>query len=768
MPGSAYATTSRVLAAWSVSMALNAQDMQLYLELVVNQLPTGRVIGVVERNGRHFVGRDELLAVGVQLGVRQTDEVLPLDEIAGLHSEYDEGLQRLLLVVPSAWLAHQEIGSTRLFEPADAQRSPGALFNYDLYYSDTSGAARSLSAWTEQRVFNDYGLVSNTGIWRRSFSFAGGDDGYSRYDTSWRYDQQDSLRSYVAGDLISGALSWNSAVRLGGVQISRNFGLRPDLITYPLPRFSGDAAVPSSVELFINNARVSSDNLEPGPFTLNNVPFISGAGQATVVTTDVQGRRVSTSVPFYVTDQLLQKGLSDYSLSAGALRQAYGQKNFAYGDVASSASFRHGVSDTFTVEGHAEAGEDLRLAGGGGSMAVGRWGTFSSALANSRFEGRFGQQYSLGYSYYSPHFGVAMQHVQRSPGYADLSVVSARQNEVLGRFLPRRSDQLTLSFSPAALGSFGIGYFDLRSDTGQRTQLLNLSWSRSILGHSSLYGAFNRLLGESGYSAQLQLVMPFDLHTSFTAGMERNNRGRHTPRVGYSRSAPSEGGVGYNLGYAGGTSDFMQASAAWRASQAQLQAGVYRDEGVQTYWGDLSGSLVLMDSALFASNRVDDAFVLVDTAGYADVPVRFEHQLLGKTDRNGHLLVPWVPSYYRGHYEIDPLGLPVNVRAPDVQQSLAVQRGSGVRLSFPLSEVNAASLILVDEQGHVLPRGSRVERVGHEDVAYVGWDGLVYFESLEPENRVRVSLPGSAQCETRFSLPAVTQDIVMLGPLACR
>ncbi|MBU1330753.1 MAG: fimbria/pilus outer membrane usher protein [Gammaproteobacteria bacterium] len=749
-------------------MAMSAQELQLYLELVVNHLPTGRVIGVVERDGRYFVERDELLAVGVQLDAQQTDAVLALDEITGLRSEYDEGMQRLLLVLPSAWLPHQEIGSRQLFDRTAAQSSPGALLNYDLYYSDTAGASRSVSAWMEQRVFNGYGLLSNTGIWRRSFNFDGRNDGYSRYDTSWRYDQQDSLHSYVAGDLVSGALTWNSAVRLGGVQVARNFALRPDLITYPLPSFSGDAAVPSSVELFINNARVSSDNLEPGPFTLNNVPFISGAGQATVVTTDVQGRRVSTSVPFYVTDQLLQKGLSDYSISAGALRKAYGIEDFAYGSFASSASLRHGISDSFTLEGHVETGEDLRLAGAGGSMAVGRWGTLSSALAGSRFEGRTGQQYSLSYSYYSPRFGVAMQHIQRSPNYADLSVVSALENTVVGRFLPARSDQLTFSFSPAGLGSIGVGYFDLRNGAGQQTRLLNLSWSRSFSGNVSVYGAFNRLLGESGYSAQLQLVIPFDLHTSFTAGIERNSQGGHTQRVSYSRSAPSDGGLGYNLGYASGANDFMQASAAWRASQAQLQAGVYRDEGRHTYWGDLSGSLVLMDNALFASNRIDDAFVLVDTDGYADVPVRFEHQLLGRTDRNGHLLVPWVPSYYRGHYEIDPLGLPVNVRTPDVRQSLAVHRGSGARLPFDLREVSAASIVLADEQGQFLPRGSKVERVGGREPAYVGWDGLVYFEELDEQNDLRVSLAGGGQCEVRVSLPAQTRDVLVLGPLTCR
>lgn len=73
--------------------------------------------------------------------------------------------------------------------------------------------------------------------------------------------------TYEAGDLVSGALPWSNAVRLGGVQLSRDFAVRPDLVTYPLPQFAGEAAVPSSVDLFINGYKSSSADLQPGPYT---------------------------------------------------------------------------------------------------------------------------------------------------------------------------------------------------------------------------------------------------------------------------------------------------------------------------------------------------------------------------------------------------------------------------------------------------------------------------------------------------------------------
>ncbi|WP_256742673.1 hypothetical protein, partial [Cronobacter sakazakii] len=74
-----------------------------------------------------------------------------------------------------------------------------------------------------------------------------------------------------------------------------------------------------------------STDLAPGPFTLTNLPYINGSGDAVLVTTDALGRQVSTTLPFYVASELLKPGLSDGSFSAGALRRNYGVKNFDYG-----------------------------------------------------------------------------------------------------------------------------------------------------------------------------------------------------------------------------------------------------------------------------------------------------------------------------------------------------------------------------------------------------------------------------------------------------
>ncbi|WP_449434943.1 fimbria/pilus outer membrane usher protein [Pseudomonas putida] len=742
-------------------------DATLYLDLLVNQMPKAELVPVQQRAGRLFLSSEVLRAAGIALPGDPQGEVA-LDGLPGLHSDYDSQSQRLLLQVPPAWLPDQQVGQRNLYPASDARSSFGALFNYDLYLNDTDDGGTYLAAWNELRLFDSWGTFSNTGQWRQAFNGAQGDDtrqGFLRYDTTWRFTDEQRLLTYEAGDLVTGALPWTSAVRVGGLQLSRDFAARPDLVTYPLPAFAGEAAVPTSLDLFINGYKTSTTELQPGPYTLTNVPFINGAGEAVVVTTDALGRQVSTTLPFYVTSSLLQQGLSDFSVAAGSLRRDYAVRDFSYGPGVASASLRHGISDDFTLETHVETAESLWLGGLGGNLRLGNFGVLNAALAQSQFDGENGHQIALGYQYNSQRLGFSYQRVQRHGDYADLSRVDTADMQ-----LSQRSEQVTVSLNLNTYGSLGAGYFDVRAGDGTRTRLLNLSWSKPLWGNSSVYLSANREVGDSQWAVQAQLVIPFDLHGTLALSMERSNAGEDLQRVNYSRAVPVGGGVGYSLGYAtGGDRDaYRQADVTWRLQSVQLQAGVYGSRGEMTRWADASGSLVWMDAGVFAANRIDDAFVLVSTGGYAQVPVRYENQLVGRTDRNGHLLVPYSSGYYRGKYEIDPMDLPPDILAPQVEQRVAVRRGSGYLLEFDLKQVLAASIELVDANQQALKLGSRVTDLQSGSQAVVGWDGLVYLENLSAHNRLQVEQEDGGQCQVAFDLPPAQGSVPLIGPLVCR
>ena len=101
---------------------------------------------------------------------------------------------------------------------------------------------------------------------------------------------------------------------MGGLQYQRNFANAPLLITYPEAAVSGTAVVPSTVDIYIGNARAYSTQVRPGPFSLSNLPVPVGAGNVRVVVRDVFGKETTAVVPYVRYDAMLKKGLARFFL----------------------------------------------------------------------------------------------------------------------------------------------------------------------------------------------------------------------------------------------------------------------------------------------------------------------------------------------------------------------------------------------------------------------------------------------------------------------
>ncbi len=737
------------------------QEYVLYLGISVNgNTPVGTVpVKVI--NDRYWISAAVLKQMWIPVPDGKT--LVDVGEIAEVKVVYDQPGQMLKLTVPDSWLPEQHIGNSREQEYLQAISTPGLLFNYDSYSLASSAGDRTTSTSTEFRFFGPAGVFSNNAVIRQNWSSRRDDSqqGYIRYDSLWKYSDPENMLSYQAGDVVSNALTWSSSVRLGGIRLSRNFSVRPDLVTYPLLNLSGSAAVPSSVDLFINGYKASSTQINGGPYTLTNVPYISGAGEATIVTTDALGRQVSTSVPFYVSNTLLRQGLSDFDFTLGALRNNYGIKNADYGAGAISAIYRYGLTNWLTLSMHTEDRQGLTNGGVGSDIAIGALGTLSLSASTSKGDGQ-GDQYSAGYSYYGNIWGINYQHIQRSENFANLS--SYRSTVTLSR----QSDQATLSLSPwgKILGSFSLGYFDIQAQDDSRTRLMNLSWSRSLWRNSSFNISINRDLQANTYSSMMQITIPFDSFGSLQLSSQRASSGEWGQNVAYNRSAPADGGLGWNLAHSVTGDRYSQADLTWVNDVSTLSGGYYGSQHDNQGWFEAAGSVVLMDSSLFFARRISDAFIVVSTAGYPDVAVNYENRKVGTTDKSGHLLIPWATAWYPGKVTLDTLPLPTDVEAKVVEKRIAIRESSGALVDFPVTRARSASITLVDEAGNPLPPGTSVEEVSSQQSGLVGYDGLVWFSHLTQHNKLVIHA-ASGVCTAQFELPESTPVPQRIGPISC-
>ena len=736
----------------------------LYLDVTLNQTPRG-LLPFTELQGR-------LMAAGAtlrQLGFpARGEDPVALDQLGGVVVRYDAAMQTLALDVP---LEQLSLPTTRLERPTEtapaAAASPGVVLNYDVYGSHNEGGG-NLALTTALRVFGLGQGVLETSALLRTYQDPADHQwqGESvRLDTAWRLDFPDSAVSLSVGDFYSGFVDWSRPVRMGGVQVGRNYGLQPYRVLTPTPTFLGEAVVPSNVELYVDGLRQYNGEVPIGPFQLAAQPGINGTGNAQVVITDAFGRMQTLDFSFYGTQQLLAKGLSDWSAGVGRMRRDYGIRSFAYETpVIGSATWRYGASDQFTAEAHAEGGGGVLNGGAGGWWLLGGAGVVNAAYAHSRHAGLQGGQYSLGYSWNNRRFNVNVLTRRTHGAYRDLGALQ-------DTLPPDISEQATLGINLQDAGSLSASYLRLRYPDGDDNRYASLFWSRSFGDRWSAYLSFNQNLADSDdRSAYLSVSAALGRNRQSSVSAQRNGE-RLTYVADLSQPVPgdgSQGGYGWRVQARGGDDGAGGlAELGWLNRVGRYSMGYARQGDVDYGYASASGSVVWMGGHVFAAREVPDAFAVVSTDGFGGIPVRLENRLIGSTDRNGLLLVTPLLSWQRNRLSIDTLDLPADMRADRVDTWVTPRQSAGLGVNFGLRRTQAMHVVLHDPAGAPLPVGSQVRLPGGGS-ATVGYDGETYLEDVATPVQLEVDLP-DGHCRVHLAPPvaATSPGVPSIGPLRC-
>lgn len=786
----------------------HARDRSLHLDVLLDGQSIG-LIGAFRQNqgGEMLAVRKELEELGIRVPPSFSgDDEVALGAIPGVSFKYDEPAQRIDIKLPPDGRLPKVYDMRPGIAPGPApeRSSVGAVLNYTLFGTSEDKQFRSfwryptLSATLDARLFSPVGVFSQTGILSDQ-SMAGGGTDALRLETSWTYSDPGSLVSYRAGDLISSGLAWTRPIRLGGLQVQRNFGLRPDLITLPLPGVTGSAAVPSTVDIFVNGTKTISQDVGSGPFRITNIPILTGNGNASVVVRDASGRQSESSLPFVVSSNLLRPGLFDFSAEIGLPRLQYGLRSSLYDEgIAGSASGRYGVTDTMTVVAHAEGAQGLGMGSFGGVFGLGRYGVLTAAGAGSWRDGQLGGQSYL--SFETQLWGASLMVAsQRSFGaYRDLASISGAPfasgygNYVAAaastaetatsserRLLPPRAlDRASVSLPiPVLGGAISLGFAHVKPMVGRANRIVNVTYTRPLWGGGSFYAtAYRDLADRSSAGIFAGLSFPFGTNMTSSAGANRVGSG-WSLAADVNKPVDQEiGSVGWRIRDVEGQDGQKRRSAsiAYRGSAGLLEAGVA--QGASGFSGtvQLDGAIAMAGGGIFAANRIDDAFA-VAKVGAPDVDVLFENRVVARTNASGNALVPGLRSYQPNKISIDPRGLPIDALSETTVEVRAPSDRAGVVVDFGVrSTSNSAIVILQDVAGQPIRVGATgalqpglkgTSAAGPEFV--VGYDGRAFIENLAADNEVLVALE-TGSCKARFSFVPHAGRQVSIGPVPCR
>jgi len=729
---------------------------ELYLEVNVNAESTGLILRFTQVGKRLRGNVDDLRQLGLEAGrfAGPGQAEVELDAIPGLSYEYDAARQSLSLTVSDAVRAPNLVSARNTGRIPPAQVTPGAVLNYELY--SELGQTRRTAIFNDLRYFNDSGVFSNTG----TINLGSSASKYMRFDTFWNHANPDTLETWQLGDLISSSLAWSRSVRIGGFQWRKNFQLRPDLLTFPVASVDGTALVPSSLSLYVNGIQQYTANVPSGPFVLNQVTGINGAGQATIITHDALGRSVSTTLPLYVDTRMLAKGLSDYSVETGVLRRDYGQRMFGYESrPVASATGRYGVSDDLTVEGHAELSAGLYHAGAGALLRMGQKGVINGSLSTSTGSSS-GLQLSAGYQYLSSRFSIDAQTTRATSGFGDLA---SRD----GSPIVRTADRVSLNLPVLTGQSVSLSYIGYTTEGQPASKIATLGYSATLL-HGLFLNAslFQDLREREKRGFYFGLSMAFDNNTSVNANTSRQN-GVNSRSIGAQRAADFGGGVGWAVqsGATGGI-NYRQAQVDYLGNDGRLTARLQGGDAGNASSVGASGALVLMDGHVAMTRQVGNGFALVSTGGVADVPVLSENRQIGVTGGSGYLLVPNLNAYGNNQISINTDKLAVDARVPVTSVNVVPRSLSGVLASFPVERYSAATIIVQDSAGHFLATGMPVLHVQSGKKTLVGFDGVTFVDDLQAENDLRIG-EGDSLCSVHFAYQRPATGLPVIGPLRC-
>jgi outer membrane usher protein len=690
-----------------------------------------------------------------------------LDALPGASYRINRQSLSLEISVPASAL----VGSTRTLQSAWPAPPPrpqfGGLLNYDMSVM-RSGAGGSLSggALLEAVGFGRWGHLVHSVLVR---SDAGGRS-TRRLNTSWRYDLPQRLETLVVGDTVGVGGGWSRPVRYGGVRWGRDFGMRPGFVTLPPLTLSGEAVLPSTVDVLVNNARRLSQTLPAGPFELNNVPFATGAGQINLVVRDLLGRETVVSQRYYASPRLLAPGLSDFSGEAGWLRTGYGEGS-TYGAGFGAVTWRQGLSHRFSGEARLELQAERRAGGVELAGLLGHWavGRVALAASSSRTQGRAerGQLLQLGVERSTSVGGGSLQYEHASQGFAPLG-------EVVGpTVVAQRARTRWLASLGGAVGGplhGGLSYASQTRWDGDRVKTAGLSLSFPLWQRAGLGVSLNkRLDGDGAWRAGVSVSLPLNSSTSTSARLEAARGSRVTGAVSTTRNPPVGSGLGWRLEGAAQSSLSARGGVQYHSPLAEFSADVVSgDQGQVSLRGGMRGTLGLLAGLPFASRPVGQGgFAVVDVGGLVGVPVLRSHQVVTTTDARGLAFVPGLLPWQKNQIEIDPVDLPLDVEVGNVVQQVTPYPGSGSVVKFAVRRTRQALVVLQQVDGQPVPVGAQVRLLPGGVEFRVGRRGEVWLIDLAAGPQPLHVLWSGGGCALVLDVPAGQDIPAKIGPLTC-
>ncbi|MFA2962716.1 fimbria/pilus outer membrane usher protein [Acinetobacter pittii] len=762
--------------------------VQLFLNISVNSNVSKDLISVRQDQDRKlYIRSRDLKTLRLKMGEHIPDnQWVCINDLNGIQFKYLENEQSLNLKVPPNMLTGYsvDLNGQQITSPQLLKMKPlnAAILNYSLYNTITND--ENVFSGTAEGIFNSaIGNFSSGVLYNGSNETSYSHEKWVRLESKWQYVDPEKIRIYTLGDFISNSPDWGSSVRLAGFQWSSAYSQRGDIVTSALPQFSGSAALPSTLDLYVNQQKIYSGLVPSGPFDIKQLPFISG-NEVTLVTTDATGQQSITKKPYYFSSKILAKGINEFSVDVGIPRYNYGLYSNDYDDATfASGAIRYGYSNSLTLSGGAEASTDgLSNLGTGFAKNVLGIGVMNADIAASQYkdengysallglEGRISKNISFNTSYrkvFDNYFDLA--RVSQVRYLKDNQINAESQNYLSYSALADEIFRAGVNYNFYAGYGVYLGYNQIKySDNSYK--LLSTNLSGSLDKNWGFYAsAYKDYENHKDYGIYFALrYTPSSKVNAITSVSSDSGSLRYRQEI-FGLSEPQIGSFGWG-GYVERDQDADENNASvyasYRARAAYLTGRYNRFGDNDQVALSATGSLVAAAGRIFAANEIGDGFAVVTNAG-PQSQILNGGVNLGKTDKSGRFLIANLRPYMSHHIYLDPSYLPLEWEVSSTNQTAFVGYRQGTLVDFGAHQVISGLVKLVDQNNSPLMPGYVVRINGQQD-GMVGYDGEVFIPNLLKQNKLEVDLLDHGSCQVDFAYKNTQYSTKKLGPYVCR
>ena len=661
----------------------------------------------------------------------------------------------LRLTVAPALLGTTIVGSpSRPSADRIVASTPGGFVNYALNWRERGGA----DIFAEAGFSVGRALVTNTMYDRPS-------TGVLRGLTQMIVDDRGRLNRWTFGDRVVLGGELGGGLLLGGVVLAREYDIDPTFLRYPTVNLSGAVLAPSTVEIYANGQLVERHDLPPGQFEVNGLPVSVGRGATRVVVRDVFGRQQEFGEPYYVTTAVLSKGLHDYTYAVGAERIGAGQTSWGYSRPVAIARHRFGITNSLTAGFRFEASANILSAGPSMNWRFGFGEVELGAAASRITQARPGAAGVIGYRYVGRRLNVGTVFRTTGRSYRALG------SRFATRFAVRELD-LSSGLRLASAVSLTIRHVQTTEDDAFGGKRSSLTLASRVAGGADLFATIGHRGGSArGTDLLVGLSRAFSKGSGVHLLREESIGGGSATSAEVARSLPAGSGYGYRARWSDGGLQHATGQAEYQSAYGRYEAryGVAGGDGGAAI--SVSGAVVAVGGGLYATRSVQDAYALVRVPGLAGVRVYASHQEIGRTDRDGNLLIPNLLSYSLNELTIADDDVPLTSEIESAGRLVVPAYRAGALVQFPVRSLRIAvgTIEVMTVDGLTIPAfGELTVRAGESSVSSpVGRHGEFYLENLPAGAHPAVVEWNGRRCGFTLAIGASAARQLELGVVRC-